>query len=485
MTNGLLSSYSRFAKEVNAEEVDDLLSRCCGILNRYITVHDENSVRSGDVLAIVAERVLESLADVSAKLDAKTLSLVMNAFILCDQPERALEAFEAAVGLKADGSAGKPQSEIIGKKAKNRINSSLNGLNLYTATDVIRAHAALGNSQNARRVLAAMEGSYATIDGVQSHYWGDDLKPDTKCFNTVLSAIANAEEIPIAEEMFEHMTSSSKKNLVTYNTMISAYARCGRREDAFAMFKTMKKAGLKPDKVTVTSLIKAVINDGDFDTARNLLKDMKKAKIKADVVTYNTVIRAFCESSRWFEAKELVAEMEASGVNPDSKTYGLLMNGLLKLKKPGPCLTLFESACADQRTAALMENVQLYTTAITAAASLGDSERAFELVSRMNFAGVKPNMKTLTALMSACVSDNKFTYALDVYKKMSTPDGHANTVALKAFCGLQDYSSVFDLLLDKEDQFTGKQIIVSYNYIIGSALNQKDFDTAMVAMVSI
>jgi len=46
-----------------------------------------------------------------------------------------------------------------------------------------------------------------------------------------------------------------------------------------------------------------------------------------------------------------------------------------------------------------MENVKLYTTAITAAASLGDSDRAFELVSRMNFAGVKPNMKTLTALM--------------------------------------------------------------------------------------
>lgn len=488
-TNGLLSSYSRFEKEVDSGATEDLLSRCRNVLNRYISVHEKNSERNAGVLALVADRVLESLTDASASLDAKTLSLVMNAYIACNQPKTALEAFEGAVGLKADGSPGSSRTSLTGNKSRGGIVPSLLGLNLFTVTDVIRAHAALGDSFAARRVLAAIEGTYTTINGVQSHYWGDDLKADTKCYNSVLAAVVNSNDMKAAEEIFEEMSQPDrrvsgrpKKNLVTYNTMIGGYARSGKREDAFDLFKVMSKAGFKPDKVTVTALIKAVINDYDFDTARNLLKDMRKAGIGADVVTYNTVIRALCGRLRWFEAKELVAEMEANGVNPDGKTYGLLMNGLLKLNKPGPCLTLFESACADQRTAGLMENVQLYTTAITASASLGDSDRAFELVSRMNFAGVKPNMKTLTALMGACISDDKYRNALDVYNKMKTPDGYAKSLAIRGYCGVDDFETALEMI--QSDDLSGKETIASYNYMIGCALNKKDFKTACNAMVS-
>jgi len=487
LTTGLLSSYSRFSEQVDSGETGDLLSRCRSVLNRYMSVHDKNTERSAGVLALVAERVLESLADASASLDAKTLSLVMSAYIACDQPQRALAAFEAAVGLNADGSPGSPQTKIAGRKSNDKIVPSLSGLNLFTVTDVIRAHAAVGDSFAARRVLAAIEGAYETIDGVQSHYWGDHLKADTKCHNTVLAAVVNANDIVAAEEIFEQMSQPSrrpsdrpKRNPVSYNIMIGAYARSGRREDAFDLFKTMNEAGLKPDKVTITALIKAVIADGDFDTARSLLRDMKKAGIGADVVAYNTVIRALCERLRWFEAKELVADMEADGVNPDGKTYGLLMNGLLKLNKPGPCLTLFESACADQRTAGLMENVKLYTTAITAAASLGDSDRAFELVSRMNFAGVKPNMKSLTALMGACVSNNEHRNAIDVFKKIKAPDGYAKTICIRAYCGLSEYETALEMIED--DDLSGKQTMASYNYMIGCALNENDFEIALSTM---
>eukprot|EP01083_Nonionella_stella_P318318 1162847_1 len=133
--------------------------------------------------------------------------------------------------------------------------------------------------------------------------------------------------------------------------------------------------------------------------------------------------------------------MEARGISPDAKTYGLLMNGLLKLNKPGPCLTLFESVCADQTTAALMENVQLYTTAITAAATLGDHERALELVSRMTFAGVKPNMKTLTSLMGACLSAENYKYALEVYGKINNPDGYAVMLGIRGHAKIGDFDT--------------------------------------------
>jgi hypothetical protein len=84
------------------------------------------------------------------------------------------------------------------------------------------------------------------------------------------------------------------------------------------------------------------------------------------------MIRSLCDKYPCFEAKKLVTELKSRGLQPDSKTYGLLMSGLLKADKPSTCLALFESACTDQRTTSLTENVHLYTKAIAVSAAIGD-----------------------------------------------------------------------------------------------------------------
>lgn len=500
LSRDLLSTYSKFQSSTatttsapvsTATSNDQLLARCREVLKRYIYVYDPNTERSPGVPALVADRVLESLAAASASLDAKTLSLVMNAYIVCNKPREALRIFEAAVGFAADGSAKETNETIVGKNGGKVVQSSF-GLNLYTATNLIRAQSQLGDATAARRILSCIDGDEIEVDGVVAKNWETSFKADTKCFNTVLAAISNSKNVgvDVAEEIYNTMcepvlfnTARPKKNVVTYNTMISAYARCKRRTDAFTLLNEMLDAGLKPDKYTITSLVKVVVEDGDTETALNLLSDMKKAGIKADAVGYNTVIRSLCENSQWFEAKSLVADMESRGIKPDSKTYGLLMNGLLKLNKPGPCLTLFESACSDQTTAALMENVQLYTTAITAAATLGDYERALELVSRMTLAGVKPNIKTLTALTGACLTGRSYNYALDVYKKITKPDGYAMMLGIRAHCEVGDFETALNMV-DANEMMSGKQIMSSYNYIIKSALELKNYSIATDAMVS-
>lgn len=493
LANDLMSTYTKLKSNSNKESAENqqLLVRCRDVLKRYMYVYEPNNERSAGVPALVADRVLDSLADASASIDGKTLSLIMNSYMVCKQPKEALRIFEAAVGLAADGTSRKPKDVITGKKGGHVV-SNLKGLNLYTATDLIRAHSQLGDSSSARRVLAAIEGVDTDIDGARAFYWNAKFTPDTKCYNTVLAAIANSNKFDIkdienvynvmCEPILFNTTPQPKKSVVTYNTMISAYTRSGRRSDAFAILQEMTELGLNPDKYTITSLVKAVVDDGDIDTALTLLRDMKRAGMKADVVGYNIVIRALCDQSQWFEAKTLVADMEARGITPDGKTYGLLMNGLLRLNKPGPCLTLFESACADQRTAGLMENVQLYTTAVTAAASLGDYERALELVSRMTLAGVKPNMKTLTSLLGACLTGENYKYALDVYKRIKDPDGYAIMLGTRAYSEAGEFDTAIEIV-DKNEKMTGKQIMSSYNYIISTALDQRDYSIAKKALV--
>jgi len=465
-----------------------LLSRSRDLLKTYIARKEvTKNVK-------VADRVLDAVIDASAILDGRTLNLIMKAYNSCDKSEKAIQTFEEVFGLAGDGSE-KEIERINGGK----LTADISALNKFTISGLLRAHAIRGDYQSAMRVLAAMEGNAEfSMDGKRTLSWsgkGDpfNMMPDTRCYNIALAAAAKKgtkEGLDAAVEIFESMPDPSlnnpivgtpAKNLVTYNTMINGFANAGQDQSAYGVFQRLKKSCLRPDIVTYTTLIKASIKNGNIEKALDLLDDMKWIGIQPDIVSYNSIIESLCNANRLFEAKDLVNEMEMTRVSPDSMTYGLLMKGLLRANKPGPCLTLFESACSDQRTAELMENVQLYTTAISAAAALGDHERALELVSRMNRAGVKPNKKTLTALMGACIAGKKYEAAANIFMKIKNPDSYAISVGLQALCLDGRFDAALELITEQrsgQKTLKGKQVMAGYNKLLEEGLHAGEYDIA-------
>jgi len=161
------------------------------------------------------------------------------------------------------------------------------------------------------------------------------------------------------------------------------------------------------------------------------------------------------------------------------------MNGLLRGGKPGPCLTLFEVACADSSTVAFTESVELYTTAITAASRLGDYERALDLLARMQSSGVKPNIKTLSALVKTCLESGQSFMALKIYGKIKNPDRYALTLGIKAYCDEGKYVEARRILSEQRfvnREFSGKDVMQGYNYILESSLKSGNFDVARLTM---
>jgi pentatricopeptide repeat protein len=482
------------ATTVGAPVDKQLLRRCRDALKRYTEGQQGEREKFTDKYAVpglVADKVLDAVASASSSLDAVTLSMVMNAYLSCRQPENAIRAFEAATGLKADGSAA-TNIEIIEGKEKGALVPNKAAMNLVTGSSLMRALSMKGDTSSVERVLAALEGrSGVNVNGIESIEWPNtglygSVIPDSQCYNIALSAATRGGEegLGTALALFATMDEPGRtglkpaKNLVSFNTMIGALVRMGYSEDAFAMLDRMKRSGIKPDKYTYTSLIRACVHEGDI---QELLFDMKEQGVQPDVVMYNAMIRLLCDKYQWFEAKNLVGEMESRGLKPDSKTYGLLMRGLLTAKKPSACLTLFETACTDQRTAPLTENVHLYTTAIAASAAIGNHERALDLVSRMNIAGVKPNLKTLTALMGACLSSGKAELASDVFSRIDSPDGYALQMGIRSICAKGDLATASELLakqLVANNKMTGKQIMDSFQTLIQTSLELEDFSTA-------
>jgi len=463
---------------------ETLLKRCRDVLRKYKNEEqqDEQKNFSGkySVPSLVADKVLDAVASASTSLDAKTLCMIMNAYLSCKQPEAAIRAFETSVGISADGSFITSTSTIHGKE-KGTLIPNLDALNLYTVSSLMRAHSLLGDIASVRRVLWALEGkSGIDVDGKVTGVWPRSgstasIIPDTQLYNIALSAAARSDEsLEDLLMLFNNMRDRKDfeegpvKDTVSYNTVINALAQAGKFEDAFAAFYTMKRSGIKPDKFTYTSLVKACVQDGD---TRELLFDMQEEGVKADVVMYNFIIRNLCESGKWYDAKKLVTQMEASGIAPDAMTYGFLMNGLLIAKKPSACLSLFEAACAESKTISLTENVHLFTTAITAASALENHEKAFHLINRMKIAGIKPNIKTLTALMGACMSSGKYALATEVYKQIEVPDAVAKSKGVEAFCLEANFDKAMEILTSKEGpEMSGKQQMMAHGHLLRNSL---------------
>jgi len=469
-----------------------LLSRSRDLLRTYIA---RNEVTKN---VKVADRVIDAVKDASAVLDGKTLNLLMRAYNTSKNAEKAIQTFEEVFCLAGDGSE-KEVSQVHG----GNLTADISALNKFTISALLRAHAIRADYKSALRVLAAVEGNDDfEIDGKKSRSWSGRGDPftmltDTRCYNIALAAAAKRGTkagLNAAMEIFDSMPDPSltnpllgkpAKNTVTFNTMIDAFANAGQYKNADDVFQRMKKCNLRPDIVTYTTLIKASIKSGNTEKALDLLDDMKWIGIQPDIVSYNNIIESLCKSNRLFEAKDLVTEMEMTRVSPDSMTYGLLMTGLMKANKPGPCLTLFESACSDERTTELTENVQLYTTAITAAAALGDHERALDLVSRMNRAGIKPNEKTLTALMGACISGKKYDTAVKIFSKIKNPDSYAISVGLQAMCLGGEFDAALELITEQrsgQKTLKGKQVMAGYNKLIQEALYSEEFNIARDAL---
>jgi pentatricopeptide repeat protein len=483
----------------------ELLKRCRDVLRRYAFDEKRVPITKATALqqmpAMVADKVVDALVSARSTIDAVTLSMIMHAFLSCQESEKAIRIFEMATGFAGDGST-TPLPLPSTNNGSVGIVPTESALNLYTGTILLQAHAIKRDWDSVERVFAALQGQsgvrYGTQESAPWPWTGTfgTIRPDTQCYNIVLAAtaerigetgeLASCVVLDRIMEFFQQMSDPGSRKLsespvrdhVTYNTVISALCKAKRSREAFTIFEQMKRAGLRPDKFTYTSLIKVCEREGDI---QELLYDMKERGVPADVVTYNTIMKTLCEKRQWTQATRLVTEMESRGVSPDSRTYGILMNGMLKADKPNACLALFESACSSSRTVGLTENVHVYTTAITAASVLGDYERALELVSRMTAVGVKPNLQTLTAVIGACLASKKYALAAQLYEKIPTPDGYAMAQGIRAFCGcgnLDRAANMIESQTHRRRLLSGKEMMLSYQNILDAALTQKDYTLA-------
>ncbi|CAJ1934231.1 unnamed protein product [Sphenostylis stenocarpa] len=176
------------------------------------------------------------------------------------------------------------------------------------------------------------------------------FEADILLLTTLLDVYAKTGDLDAAHKVFDNM---HKRDIASWNAMISGLAQGSRPNEAIALFNRMKEEGWRPNEVTVLGalsacsqlgalkhgqIIHAYVVDEKLDTeviVCNAVIDMyakcgfvDKAysvfismSCKKSLVTWNTMIMALAMNGDGKKALELLDQMVVDGVDPDAVSY--------------------------------------------------------------------------------------------------------------------------------------------------------------------
>ncbi|KAJ4960091.1 hypothetical protein NE237_020001 [Protea cynaroides] len=145
---------------------------------------------------------------------------------------------------------------------------------------------------------------------------------ETGCYvgNALLAMYCKCGSIDEAYNVFIEMPD---KDVVTWNTMITGYAKHGYGREALEVFESMKKTGIGPDDVTMVGVLSACSHTGLVDKGTEYFYSMEREYgITTKAQHYTCMIDLLGRAGRLEDAQLLMKKMP---FEPDGATWGALL----------------------------------------------------------------------------------------------------------------------------------------------------------------
>ncbi|XP_026457527.1 pentatricopeptide repeat-containing protein At2g22410, mitochondrial-like isoform X1 [Papaver somniferum] len=139
--------------------------------------------------------------------------------------------------------------------------------------------------------------------------------------NAFIDMYAKCGNLDEAAKLFNSIT---KKDLVSWNSMIMAYATHGYAEKSLNLFEEMKRDGLWPDDITFVGVLSACCHGGLVNQGRSYFEIMREVfRLEPKAEHYVCMIDLLGRVGNLKEAYELIKIMP---MKPDEAAWGALLN---------------------------------------------------------------------------------------------------------------------------------------------------------------
>ncbi|XP_068646949.1 small ribosomal subunit protein mL103 (rPPR7)-like [Aristolochia californica] len=235
-------------------------------------------------------------------------------------------------------------------------------------------------------------------------------------FNSLLSACNKSQNFAQVPKLFSELSDKYqiKPNKFSYGILIKSLCESGSPESAFPILEEMKSKNVEITGVTYTTLLDAFYKKGKVDEAQTIWEEMEKNGCSTDVAVYNVKIKHACNGSdgKPEEVLKLLDEMTALGLTPDTISYNYLMTSYSMNNQVEDAMKVYEDAQAK----GCLGNAATFRTLLFYLCKSGDYEQALKVFQASSKRNKVPDFGTVKRLVEGLAKESKLKEAKDVIK---------------------------------------------------------------------
>ena len=170
-------------------------------------------------------------------------------------------------------------------------------------------------------VFSALAGIGALEQGkwVHAHMIKSGEKLTAFVGNTMLDMYAKSGSMVDARKVFDRV---DQKDLVTWNTMLTAYAQYGLGKEAVTHFEEMRKCGIQLNQITFLSILTACSHGGLVKEGKHYFDMMKDYSVEPEIDHYVSFVDLLGRAGLLNEALVFVFKMP---MKPTAAVWGALL----------------------------------------------------------------------------------------------------------------------------------------------------------------
>lgn len=303
-------------------------------------------------------------------------------------------------------------------------------LDMIAYSVIVRMYTKAGRPEEACSVLEDMEkqkeiapDKYLFLDMLRTYqkcgllekladtyYW--ILKSQVECDEAMYNCIINCcgRAIPVDElsRIFDEMIQQGHlANTVTLNVLLDIYGKAGLFNRAEKVFLMARKQGLA-DIISYNTIIAAYAQSGDFRSMTYFVQRMQDAGFPVSLEAYNCMLDAYGKSGQLEEFAAVLQKMKRARCDFDHYTYNIMIN----IYGRRGWIEGIASVLSELKSRGVEPDLCSYNTLIKAYGIAGMPEDAVKLMQEMRIKGIDPDRVTYTNLVAALQRNENFLEAV-------------------------------------------------------------------------
>ncbi|XP_031271192.1 pentatricopeptide repeat-containing protein At2g29760, chloroplastic [Pistacia vera] len=214
------------------------------------------------------------------------------------------------------------------------------------------------------------------------------LADDIFILNSLIHFYTSCGDLDMAYRVFVMI---DKKDVVSWNSIISGFVQGGRFEMALELFREMEVANVKPNDVTMVGLLSACAKKKDLELGSWVCSYIEKNEIKMDLTMSNAMLDMYVKCGSLEDAKRLFDKIEEK----DIISWTTMIDGYAKLGEYDAARCVLDAVPKQE--------IAIWNALISAYEQNGKPKEALAVFRELQLSkNVNPDEVTFVSTLSAC-----------------------------------------------------------------------------------